>query len=98
MSAPVPYYLVERYLPGLSTEEVRAAAERLRAVTVEMTAEGVQIDYLSSAYLAEEESCFCQLDAPSGEVVASANERAAFPYARILTIHSRPEFNERSGR
>jgi hypothetical protein len=85
----VPSYLVERYLPGLSGDEVHAAVQRLRTVSQEMTAEGTTIRYLSSAYVAEEESCFCQLEAPSREAVAAANERASFPFARIHAVQLR---------
>jgi Nickel responsive protein SCO4226-like len=89
--AAVPSYLVERYLPGFSAGEVRAATQRLRAVAEQMTAEGTAIRYLSSAFVPEEESCFCQLEAPSPEVLALANERAAFPFARILAVRLRRE-------
>ena len=79
-------YLVERYLPGLIAADVRAAVRRATAVAEEMAAEGVPIRYLTSAFIAEEEACFCQFEAPSREAVAAANERAAFPYARILVV------------
>jgi hypothetical protein len=90
----VPSYLVERYLPGLSTDEVRAATQRLRAVAEQMTEEGTTIRYLSSAFVPEEESCFCQLEAPSREAVAAANDRAAFPFARILAVRLRREHRQ----
>lgn len=79
-------YLVERYLPGLTAAEVHAAIGRTTAVAEEMAAEGVPIRYLTSAFIPEEEACFCQFEAPSREAVAAANERAAFPYARILAV------------
>jgi hypothetical protein len=94
----VPRYLVERYLPGLTADEVLAAMQRLRTVVDGMSTTGTTIRYLDSAYVPEEDSCFCQLDAPSREAVAAANERAAFPYARILSVHSRSGLNERSRR
>jgi Nickel responsive protein SCO4226-like len=79
-------YLVERYLPGLSAADVHAAIRRMTAVAEEMAAGGIPIRYLTSAFIPEEEACFCQFDAPSREAVAEANERAAFPYARILAV------------
>lgn len=85
----MPSYLVERYLPDLSADEVHAAVQRLRTVSEQMAAEGTTIRYLSSAYIAEEESCFCQLEAPSREAVAAANERAGFPFARIHAVQLR---------
>ena len=82
----MPSYLVERYLPGLSADEVQTAIRRLRTVVEQMTADGTTIRYLSAAYIAEEESCFCQLVAPSRDAVIVANQRATFPYARILDV------------
>jgi Nickel responsive protein SCO4226-like len=83
-------YLVERYLPGLTAAEVHAAIRRMTAVVEEMAAEGIPIRYVTSAFIPEEEACFCQFEAPSREAVAAANERAAFPYARILAVDLAP--------
>jgi hypothetical protein len=79
-------YLVERYLSGLTAADVHAAIRRMTAVAEEMAAEGIPIRYVTSAFIPEEEACFCQFEAPSCEAVAAANERAAFPYARILAV------------
>lgn len=79
-------YLVERYLPGLTAADVRVAIGRTKAAAEQMAAEGVSIRYLTSAFITDEEACFCQFEAPSREAVAAANDRAAFPYARILTV------------
>jgi len=91
-------YLVERYLPGLTAADVHAAVQRMTAVAEEMAAEGSPIRYLTSAFVPEEEACFCQFEAASRDAVAAANDRAAFPYARILAVdlaasaqESRPE-------
>ena len=82
----MPDYLVERYLPGLTAADVHAAIRRTTAIADRMAADGIPIRYLTSAFIAEEEACFCQFEAPSRESVAAANERAAFPYARILAV------------
>jgi hypothetical protein len=79
-------YLVERYLPGLTAADVHAAIGRLTAVAEEMAAEGIPIRYVTSAFIPDEDACFCQFEAPSLEAVAAASERAAFPYARILAV------------
>ena len=79
-------YLVERYLPGLTAADVHAAVERTTAVAEAMAADGIPIRYLTSAFIAEEEACFCQFEARSRHAVAAANDRAAFPYARILLV------------
>lgn len=82
----MPNYLVERYLPGLTAADVHAAIRRTTGVAEEMAADGIPIRYLTSAFIAEEEACFCQFEAPSRETVVAANERAAFPFARILAV------------
>jgi hypothetical protein len=82
----VPRYLVERYLPDRAPEDIDAAVERLWTVIVEMSAEGIPIRFLSSAFIPGDEACLCQLEAPSSEIVRIANERAAFPFARIGPI------------
>jgi hypothetical protein len=91
----VPRYLVERYLPDLFVEDIAAAVERLWTVSVEMSAEGIPIRLLSSAFILGDEACLCQLEAPSSEIVRIANERAAFPFARIVPIEPIPA--QRSG-
>jgi hypothetical protein len=77
-------YMVERYLPGVSAQEVLAAAGRAKETTDRMSAEGVAIRYLRSTYVPSEESCFCLFEGPSVELVKSANERAQIPFDRIL--------------
>lgn len=72
-------FLVERYLPGMSTESMRAGAARAQSA-----AAGTAVRYLGSTVIPEEEACFCTFEAPSAEAVAEVNERAAFPFARIV--------------
>jgi hypothetical protein len=77
-------YVVERYLPGINPEELRASADRLAAAAQELAAGGAMIRYLGSAFVPNEESCFCRFEAESADVVGAACETARFPYARIL--------------
>jgi hypothetical protein len=77
-------YMVERYLPGVSAEEVLAAAGRAKETTARMSREGVAVRYLRSTYLPFEESCFCLFEGPSVELVKSANEQAQIPFDRIV--------------
>jgi Protein of unknown function (DUF4242) len=77
-------FVVERYLPGITAEELRASAERLAAAAEELTAAGDEIRYLGSAFVPDEESCFCRLEAASTAIVEEACRLAQFPYARIL--------------
>ena len=55
-------YLVERYLPGFSEADLRAALERVQAACAELSAAGMPIRYGGSLFLALEETCFCRFD------------------------------------
>jgi Protein of unknown function (DUF4242) len=76
-------FVVERYLPGITAEELRASAERLAAAAANLTASGKEIHYLGSMFVPEEESCFCRFEASSARIVGTACRHARFPYARI---------------
>jgi hypothetical protein len=76
-------YLVERYLPGLSEEDVRAALSRADEVCAEQRAAGIQIWYRGSIFLALEEACFCRFDSDEPEAVVAVNQRAELAFARI---------------
>jgi hypothetical protein len=76
-------YLVERYLPGVSEAELRAALTRLGEACAQLCAEGHSVRYVGSMFLPEEETCFCRLDGDSPRTAAKANEIALLPFARI---------------
>jgi hypothetical protein len=76
-------YLVERYLPGVSEVQLRAALERLEAACAELSARGDPIRYVGSMFLPDEETCFCRLDGDNPGAAAKANEIARLPFARI---------------
>jgi hypothetical protein len=76
-------YLVERYLPGLSEADVRAALSRAEAACAELRAAGTEIRYRGSIFLALEEACFCRFDSDRAEAVTEVNHRAQLAFARI---------------
>ena len=80
----MPKYLVERYLPGFSPEQLAAAAGAAKQVTADMSRQGTPIRYLRSTFLPGEDKCFCLFDGPSAEVVQEANERAKLPFDRVV--------------
>ncbi len=80
----MPQYLVERHLPGITSDELAAAAGRAKEVTTQMSQEGTPVRYLRSTFIPGEEKCFCLFEAPSSEVVRQANERAEIPLERIV--------------
>ena len=80
----MPTYMVERHLPGFTTEQLPGAAGAAKATTEEMSAEGVPVRYLRSMFVPGEEKCFCLFEGPSPEAVQEANERAGLPFQRIV--------------
>lgn len=80
----MPKYMVERFLPQITNEQLVAAAARAKSTTAQMTEEGTPIRYLRSIFIPGEEKCFCLFDAPSAELVEEANERAQIPFDRVV--------------
>ena len=80
----MPKYYVERYLPGISSDQLTAAAARAKRTTAQMTQEGTPVRYLRSTFIPGEEKCFCLFEGSSEEVVKLANERAEIPFERIV--------------
>jgi len=76
-------YLVERHLPGITGDQLKAAAQSAKDTSSQMRAEGVQIRYLRSTFLPVEEKCFCLFDAPASNIVEQANQRANLPFERV---------------
>jgi Nickel responsive protein SCO4226-like len=46
----MPQYMVERHLPGITPEQLTAAAARAKSVTNEMTQQGKPVRYLRSTF------------------------------------------------
>lgn len=89
-------YLVERYLPSARVDDLAAAVARTaRLADAALRSDGPR--YLSSTFLAEEETCFCRFEALDREAVAELNRQAEFPFDRIvdavdlLPTHGTPE-------
>jgi hypothetical protein len=78
--------MVERYLPGITTEQLAAAAVRAKTVTAEMSSKGKPVRYLRTTFVPSEDKAFCIFDAPSAERVREANELAQIPLQRITEV------------
>jgi uncharacterized protein DUF4242 len=59
----MPYYIVERHLPGITAEQLSAAAARAKSVTAEMTSKGKPVRYLRTTFIPSEDKAFCLFDA-----------------------------------
>jgi hypothetical protein len=80
----VPAYLVERYWPGVTSEQLRDALERARWLMGQMTDEGTSIRHVSSILIPAEEVVFSVYEGPSPLVVRQLNQRADIPVSRII--------------
>jgi hypothetical protein len=76
-------YLVERHLPGITGEQLKAAAQSAKDTSAQMRQEGVPIRYLRSTFMPAEEKCFCLFDAPTVNIVEQANTRANLPFDKV---------------
>jgi hypothetical protein len=77
-------FLVEQYWPGITAETFQDAAKRVRDTTEQMTAEGVQIDFLHSTLVLGDEAAFCVFEAESQTAVEQAYARAGVEFDRVL--------------
>jgi Protein of unknown function (DUF4242) len=80
----VTEYMVERYLPGITSAELDEASARLAAASAELSTNGAEVRYLGSTFVPEEESCFCRFRSADADHVRRACERAGVAFARIL--------------
>jgi len=78
-------YLVERYLTPAAAKGLPAAIARtVRLGTpAGFSASGRAAQYLLSAYLPAEDTCFCLFRAATQEAVRALNDEASFAFDRI---------------
>lgn len=79
-----PVFLVERYVPGLTRDEVTALATRLERCARRIRQNGTPVSWIGSAALLGEETTFCLFRAPSRDAVLAVNEVASAPFERII--------------
>jgi hypothetical protein len=76
-------YLGERYLPGTSTDQVIAGADRVRAAAAALAGEGVVVRLLSTTFVPSEEWVFDLFEAEAAGAVQRAYARAHVTVERI---------------
>lgn len=77
-------YVVERYLPGVSSSELERRLDELNDATRAMRGEGTPVRYLGSTIVEDDDACFCQFEGPSQEMVAEVNRRAGVAFDRVV--------------
>jgi len=77
-------YYVERSLPGITPDQLTAAATRAKTTTARMREEGTPVRYLRSTFIPGDDKCYCLFEGPSPNVVEEANRQAEIPYDRVV--------------
>jgi hypothetical protein len=77
-------YIAERYLPGITQEQLLDAARRAKLATADLTTAGTPVTYLRSTFLPGDQTCYCLFEGPSEQAVREANDKAEIPYERII--------------
>jgi len=80
----MPTYLAERYLPGISAEELMLLQKTAIEVSQRFTTEGKPVRYLRSVFVPSESHCLSLFEAESAILVRDVNEAAGIPFTRIL--------------
>ena len=76
-------FLVERYVPASGLDQLAAAVHRVARRCGEHRRAGVEVEYVHSIYIPEEDTCFCVFRAPSTDAVREVNDVEAFAIDRV---------------
>lgn len=76
-------YMVERDLPGVTTEQLAAAQKAAIEKGQEMTANGQDIRYIRSIFVPGEAKCMCLFEAANADAVKQLNEEAGIPFTEV---------------
>jgi hypothetical protein len=79
----VSAFLVERYLPASAADALAASVARVARLCADSDRTGRGVQYLHSAYLPTEDTCFCLFRAPSSDAVRAVNGEGHFALDRI---------------
>ena len=79
-------FLVERYWPGISREQLADAEERMRRAVHELAESGVAMRILSSMFIPTEEVVLTLFEGPREEDVIEANRRSGVPFDRVQPV------------
>ncbi len=83
-------YLVDRNLPGITTEQLAAAQRAAIDTAAQFRAEGREVHYLRSVFVPSEAHCMCLFEAPDAEVVKAVNDTAQIPYSAVYEAMDLP--------
>jgi hypothetical protein len=84
-NGPSSVFLVERYLPAAAAGSLASSVARVARLCALSAEPGSasKVQYLHSAYLPAEDTCFCLFRAATAEAVRALNDEASFALDRI---------------
>lgn len=80
----MPMYLVDRDMPGITLQQLRAAQRRATEASARFTAEGRPVRYVRSTFVPAEARLMCLFEAPDAARVMEVNEVAQIPFLRVV--------------
>jgi hypothetical protein len=80
---PQRAYLVERYISPATADELVGSTARTADLCADRDHIAAGVQYLYSAYLPSEDTCFCLFRAASSDAVRAVNDHADFALDRI---------------
>ena len=86
----MPYYLIEVYIPRARAHEADSTGRRLRAAIDAFQGEDVEVRFVRTMFLPEDETCFHVVDAPSRAEVQQLCERAGLSSVRVVSAIEDP--------
>ena len=89
-------FLIERYPPEITIDQVRAGAEHLASAVELIRGTGVAITYVGAVWVPDDDTIFYALVADSTETVYDAIRRAGTPVDRMTPAHFVPPATQRT--
>lgn len=74
-------YIVERYLPGASLDDLRQLADRVARGALPL---GVR--HVRSVIAPSDQAIFCEFEGPDEDAIRRANLRAGHPFQRVVPV------------
>ncbi len=80
----MPVYMVDRNLPGVTSEQLAAAQKAAIETCQQFAAKGTPVRYLRTTFVPGEARCMCLFEAASADIVRRVNEAAKIPYTGVV--------------
>ena len=77
-------YMVERELPGITSDALAGAQRAAIAGAQKSTTNGTPVRYIRSTFVPGEARCMCLFEAKTADAVRDVNESAGLPFTRIV--------------